>query len=257
MQVISFNANGIRACRKRGFFDWLSNINADIICLQELKAQANDLIDFNLDGYYFYYHTAEKKGYSGVGIYTKVEPLSIKYGLGWHVADSEGRYVAIEYDNLIVASIYMPSGTSGEIRQNIKYEFLDYYYDLYLQHINKTTKSHIICGDWNIAHKKIDLKNWRTNQKNSGFLPKEREWFSKCLAEAGLVDAFRVKNQLENQYTWWTYRGKARENNVGWRIDYQMVSKDLQSLIKDVSIYKDQVFSDHAPLLIDYDYNFG
>ena len=254
LRVISFNANGIRASYRRGFFDWVMTQQPDVICLQELKAQAEDIQQgpFDLDGYQFFYATAEKKGYSGVGIYTKYQPEAVKYSLGWPEADREGRYLQIDFKSLSIASIYLPSGTSGAHRQAVKYDFLDQYYEGYLKTLAQQPLPMIICGDWNIAHLPIDLKNWRANQKNSGFLPEERAWLDRCFNEAGLVDAFRIMNQKPDQYTWWTYRGKARVNNVGWRIDYQIVTPNLKSLIRNASIYNEQVFSDHAPLIIDY-----
>lgn len=255
MKIITANLNGIRSAARKGFFDWLKIQNADVICVQELKAQEAEIAAplFRPEGYHAHFHFAEKKGYSGVGIYSRFKPKQIITGLGWAAADQEGRYVAIDIGNMWVASLYMPSGTSGDERQTIKYDFLDRYTN-YLQAIKKSLSGEfIICGDMNIAHKNIDIKNWRSNQKNSGFLPEERAWMDKLFSELGFVDAFRIVNQEEHQYTWWSNRGRAWEKNVGWRIDYQVITPGLQSKVKLANIYKDQRFSDHAPLTIEYD----
>lgn len=232
-------------------FEWLSTQNADVICMQELKAQESDLQhpSLQLDGYHAYFHCAEKKGYSGVGIFSRIKPETVVTGLGWEVSDNEGRYVAVKIRDLWVASLYLPSGTSGEHRQAIKYEFLDRYTPI-LRNVNENM---IICGDWNIAHKNIDLKNWRTNQKTSGFLPDERAWMDKVFGELGFVDAFREVNQEPDQYTWWSNRGQARAKNVGWRIDYQVITPGLKPTVKSAMIYTEQRFSDHAPVIMDYD----
>lgn len=254
MKIISANLNGIRAAARKGFFDWLKSQEADVICVQELKAQEADLQHslFHPEGYYAHFHCAEKKGYSGVGIYSRHQPKNVVIGLGWEVADQEGRYVALDLGGLWVASLYMPSGTSADHRQVIKYDFLDRYAK-YLDEIKKGPSEYIICGDWNIAHKKIDLKNWRTNQKNSGFLPEERAWMDKLFDEIGYVDAFRLINQEADQYTWWSNRSRAWEKNVGWRIDYQIITPGLKPTVKSATIYKDQRFSDHAPVTMEYD----
>lgn len=254
MRIITANLNGIRSAARKGFLQWVEKQAADVICVQELKAQATDLDDTNLHlpGYHFYYHCAEKKGYSGVGIYTKHKPKKVVTGLGWDIADTEGRYVAVDLGGVWVASLYLPSGTSSEERQAVKYEFLDHY-ERYLKKLDKNKHAYILCGDWNIAHKPIDLKNWKSNQKNSGFLPEERAWLDKFLGEMGFVDAFREVDKTAEQYTWWSYRGQAWAKNVGWRIDYQMVTPNLKDSIKSAHIYKDERFSDHAPLVMDYD----
>ncbi|HEX4045382.1 MAG TPA: exodeoxyribonuclease III [Gammaproteobacteria bacterium] len=253
MRVISCNLNGIRSAARKGFFTWVREQQADIICVQELKAQAADIQDaqFQLDGYHAYFSYAEKKGYSGVGIYSRQQPKAVVTTLGWPLADQEGRYVALDLDGLWVASLYMPSGTAGEHRQTAKYTFLDEYL-VHLQQLKQYDGDCIICGDWNIAHKTIDLKNWRGNQKNSGFLPEERAWMDRLFGEVGFLDAFRLVNELPDQYTWWSNRGQAWEKNVGWRIDYQVITPGLQSKVKSAEIYKTQRFSDHAPLVMDY-----
>lgn len=257
MKIISVNLNGIRSAERKGFFEWMQEQDADIVCVQEIRAQMKELKgeQFRPEGYYSYFVDAEKKGYSGVGIYTKVEPERVTKSLGWHVADNEARYIQLDYPDFSVVSLYLPSGTSGDERQTLKYEFLDNYLEI-LKQQKQQSREMIICGDWNIAHKKIDIKNWRGNQKNSGFLPEERAWLDTLFDEVGYVDAFRVLNQEEDQYTWWSNRGRAYENNVGWRIDYQVVTPGLKDKIKSVDIYKDQKFSDHAPLIVDYDLAF-
>lgn len=254
MRVITANVNGIRAANRKGFFDWLVTQQADVVCLQETKARLVQLdpLIFCPEGYHCYYHDAEKPGYSGVALFTKQKPLSVQYGLGWPIADTEGRYVEVELENLIVASIYFPSGTSSDARQTVKYDFLDQYLP-HLQALKRKGKGCIISGDWNIAHKPIDLKNWRTNQKNSGFLPAERAWLDHLFDQEGYVDAFRVVNTEPDQYTWWSNRRQSWEKNVGWRIDYQIITPNLKSSVKMASVYKEQRFSDHAPLIIDYD----
>lgn len=251
MRIITVNLNGIRAAARKGVFDWLHTQNADVICMQELKAQEKDLQhdSLRMDGYHAFYHCAEKKGYSGVGIYSRHKPEQVITGLGFDVADQEGRHVAVKIGNVWVASLYLPSGTSSEERQTVKYDFLDKYAD-YLQ---KLKGEHIICGDWNVAHKNIDLKNWKSNQKNSGFLPAERAWMDKLFGEMKFVDAFREVNQEAEQYTWWSHRGRAWEKNVGWRIDYQIITPGLKPTVKSAMIYTQQRFSDHAPLVMDYD----
>jgi len=253
MRIISANVNGIRAANRKGFFSWLKQVNADIICIQETKAQAHQLThnDFHPEDYHCYYYDAQKPGYSGVAIYTRQAPKKIITGLGFDCADSEGRYIQIDFDKLSVASLYLPSGTSGDARQAVKYEFMERYEEI-LKAQRDQRREFIICGDWNIAHKKIDIKNWRGNQKNSGFLPEERAWLDKLFDEIQYIDGFRVVNQEEDQYTWWSNRGRARENNVGWRIDYQIITPALKDKVQAVDIYKGEWFSDHAPLIIDY-----
>ena len=254
LRIITFNLNGIRSAERKGFFNWVKNQNADVICLQELKAQEEQIQNtlFHLEGYDAYFHCALKKGYSGVGIYSRICPKKIVKGLGFVSADQEGRYIAIDLGSIWVASLYMPSGTAGEHRQAIKFDFLDQYRRC-LQEIQKGEKPYIICGDFNIAHKQIDLKNWRANQKNSGFLPEERAWMDQLFENLNFSDAFRLINQEADQYTWWSHRGRAREKNVGWRIDYQVVSSQLKPTVKSAFIYKEERFSDHAPLGIEYD----
>jgi exodeoxyribonuclease-3 len=225
MRIITLNANGIRAAERKGFFTWMQQQNADIICLQETKAQIHQLQSdpFCPTGYHCFYHDAEKKGYSGVALYCKKQPDQLINGLGWADIDSEGRFIEAQFGQLSVISLYLPSGSSGEERQAFKFSVLDRLLP-YLQQRVIEDRDFIICGDWNIAHQAIDLKNWRGNQKNSGFLPEERAWLDKLFAENHWLDAFRVINQEADQYTWWSNRGQSWAKNVGWRIDYQIIS---------------------------------
>lgn len=254
MRVITANVNGIRAAQRKGFFEWLANQNADVVCIQETKAQVEQLVldDFFPEGYHNYYFDAQKKGYSGTAVYCRQKPDNVSTGLGFSCADDEGRYLQVDFKGLSVVSLYLPSGSSSEERQQEKYAFMDRFLPI-LSDFKRKRREFIIAGDWNIAHKQIDIKNWRSNQKNSGFLPEERAWMDELLGPVGYVDAFRAVNQEADQYTWWSNRGRARENNVGWRIDYQIVTPGLKDKIVSASVYKDSWFSDHAPLTIDYD----
>lgn len=255
MRVISLNLNGIRSAASKGFYDWLADQKADLVCLQELKAQAANLTEQMLQpaGYFGYYHYAEKKGYSGVGIYSSRPADIVIEGLGYADIDSEGRYLEAQFGNLSVISLYLPSGSSGPERQAIKFSVLERFYP-HLQSLISSGREVVICGDWNIAHQAIDLKNWRGNQKNSGFLPEERQWFGNMLNKLGWVDVYRQlhPNTTDDCYTWWSNRGQAWTKNVGWRIDHQIATSGLAATAKNCSIYKDQRFSDHAPLTIDY-----
>lgn len=258
MRIITLNVNGIRSAAKKGLFIWLADQQADFICLQETKAQLEQLTDpiFYPQGYDYHYFSAQKPGYSGVALYTKHTPDKVITGLGWECADNEGRYVQADFGKFSIASIYLPSGSSGPERQAHKFEFMMRYMKI-LKELIQQDRHIIICGDWNIAHRQIDLKNWRGNQKNSGFLPEERAWMEELFDSVGFVDAFRVINPEPDQYTWWSNRGQAWAKNVGWRIDYQIISPLLRDAVKSVAIYKDQRFSDHAPLIIDYSYQLG
>lgn len=255
MRIITFNANGIRAAERKGFFKWLQQQDANIVCIQETKAHEVQLKDavFYPEGYHCFYHDAEKKGYSGVAVYSTNEPNQVIKGIGWLDVDTEGRFIEAQIGNLSVISLYLPSGTSGEERQAIKYQLLGRLLP-YLEELTKNGRDYIICGDWNIAHKNIDLKNWRGNQKNSGFLPEERAWLDQLFSSGKWLDGFRLLNQEPEQYTWWSFRGQAWTNNAGWRIDYQIISSSLQERLNSAFIYKGERFSDHAPLIMDYDY---
>lgn len=257
MRIITLNANGVRSAARKGFYAWLEKQDADVVCLQETKAQEGQLEDslYRPEGYHCHYLDAEKKGYSGVALYARKQPDEIIQGLGWPDMDAEGRYLEARFGNLSVASLYLPSGSSSEQRQQVKFGFLDRFMP-FLRDCAKSGRDYVFCGDWNIAHKAIDLKNWRSNQQNSGFLPEERAWMDELLGPEQWVDAFRAVNPEPEQYTWWSNRGQAWAKNVGWRIDYQIVSPGLKDKIRAASIYKDERFSDHAPLTIDYDLPF-
>ena len=253
MRVITANVNGIRAAGRKGFFEWLIQQNADFICLQETKAQLAVLSEelYQIPGYHCFYSDAVKKGYSGVALYTKQTPQKVINTLGWPVADEEGRFVQADFDNLSIVSLYLPSGSSGDHKQNNKVEFMEKFLHV-LRDMKASKRDYIICGDWNIVHKEIDIKNFKSNQKTSGCLPEERAWLDDLFEKEGFVDSFRVVNQEPGQYTWWSNRGQAYAKNVGWRIDYQVVSAQLKNRVKSASIYKDERFSDHAPLIVDY-----
>lgn len=259
MRIISLNLNGIRSAASKGFYEWLAQQNADLVCLQELKAQATNLTPQMLHptDFFGYFHYAEKKGYSGVGIYSRHPADKIIEGLGFADIDSEGRYLEAQFGNLSVISLYLPSGSSSAERQALKFSVMERIFP-HLQSLKSSDREIVICGDWNIAHQQADLKNWRGNQKNSGFLPEERAWLSQVLNEQGWVDVYRrlCPNTTDDCYTWWSNRGQAWDKNVGWRIDYQIASPTLGAKAYASSIYKEQRFSDHAPLLIDYDTKF-
>lgn len=258
MRIISVNLNGIRSARNKGFYAWLEQQQADVVCMQELKAQAPDMTREMLqpDGFYGYFHYAEKKGYSGVGIYSKKQPDAIIEGLGIADIDGEGRYIEAQFGNLSVVSLYLPSGSSGEERQAFKFSVMKRFLP-HLQALIDTGREVIVCGDWNIAHREIDLKNWKGNRKNSGFLPEERAWMSDLFERVGWVDVYRKLHPEATDacYTWWSNRGQAWAKNVGWRIDYQIATPGISGTARTAEIYKHERFSDHAPLIIDYDFN--
>lgn len=257
MRIITLNCNGIRAAAAKGFFDWMVEQQADVVCLQETKAQEVQLGDsvFSPEGYQRYLHDAQKKGYSGTALYSRAPARKVVFGLGIDEIDNEGRYLEANFGNISVVSLYMPSGTSGDERQDFKYRMMDSFLP-HLIKLKKRKRPYIICGDWNIAHQNIDIKNWRSNQKNSGFLPEERQWLTELFDKHKYVDAFRELPQQEHEYTWWSNRGQAWANNTGWRIDYQICTPQLRGKVIKTSIYREQRFSDHAPLIIDYDYQF-
>ena len=253
MRVITSNLNGIRSAARKGFFHWLRRQKADVVCLQELKAQLDQLEDriFWPPSFHCHYHPAERKGYSGVGIYCRREPDEVIHGIGWEDFDREGRWIEARFGRLSLVSVYLPSGSSSEERQQVKFRVLDRLLP-HLVALREAGRELILCGDLNIAHKKEDLKNWRGNLKNSGFLPEERAWMDRLFGEAGFVDAFRRVNREPDQYTWWSNRGRAWETNVGWRIDYQVVTPAIAGTVRSASIYRRKRFSDHAPLTLDY-----
>lgn len=253
-RIITANTNGIRAAARKGFFDWLPKQNADVVCIQETKAQVDQLSDavFHPEGYHCFYNDAVKKGYSGTALYSRVKPRKVTDSLGWDPADSEGRYLQADYDGISVISLYMPSGSSSEQALEKKYRFMDAFLE-HLKSLRRKRREFVICADWNICHKEIDLKNWRANRKNSGFLPEERAWLDRLYDELGYIDSFRLVNPEPDQYTWWSNRGQAWANNVGWRLDYQVVTPGLKDAVLAADIYKDERFSDHAPQIMDYD----
>ncbi len=258
MRIVTLNVNGLRSAASKGFYDWLPREAADVVCLQELKAQVADMTAqmLNPPGYYGYFHYAEKKGYSGVGIYCRRQPDRIIEGLGIPDIDAEGRYLEVQFGRLAIVSVYLPSGSAGEHRQAAKFAFMEHFYP-HLARLAQAGHEVILCGDWNIAHTEKDLKNWRSNQKNSGFLPEERAWIGRVFSELGFVDVYRrlYPDATEEGYTWWSNRGQAWAKNVGWRIDYQIATPGIAAKALEARIYKAERFSDHAPLTIDYDYN--
>lgn len=258
LRVITLNLNGIRSAATKGFLEWLNAQEADIVCLQEIKAQAADLPDAlrQPPGWHTSFHYAEKKGYSGVAIFSRHAPKTFTQGFGIAEFDAEGRYLQADFDQfgqkLSVVSLYLPSGSSSEERQAAKFRFMDLFAPQ-MQALQDSGREIIICGDWNIAHQAIDLKNWKSNQKNSGFLPEERDWLGKRL-ENGWVDVYRrlYPEATDTCYTWWSNRGQAWAKNVGWRLDYQLATPGVAATAGRAAVYKDQRFSDHAPLIVDY-----
>ncbi|WP_348943675.1 exodeoxyribonuclease III [Chitinibacter sp. FCG-7] len=253
MRIISANLNGIRSATTKGFFNWLASQNADVIGVQELKAQEADLTpEHTPAGFHAYFHYAEKKGYSGVGLYCRHKPDEVITGLDIADIDAEGRYLEVRFGNLSVVSLYLPSGSSSKERQDVKFSFLERFWPR-LNALRESGRDVIIMGDWNIAHHEIDLKNWKGNLKNSGFLPEERAWMTQLL-NSGWVDTWRTLYPEIPGYTWWSNRGQAYAKDVGWRIDYQIATPAIAATATAASIYKDEKFSDHAPLIVDYDY---
>ncbi|MFC3879973.1 exodeoxyribonuclease III [Algoriphagus namhaensis] len=251
MKIISYNVNGIRAALNKGFDEWLAEENPDIIGLQEVKALENqvELAKFHDLGYETYWFPAEKKGYSGVAILSKIKPNHVKYGMGEELFDAEGRVIQADFDGFSFISAYFPSGTTGDIRQTVKYEFLDSMYD-YAQSLLKSHPNLIISGDYNICHKAIDIHNPVSNKNSSGFLPEERAWMDK-LTSNGFSDSFRQFHDDPHHYTWWSYRANARNKNLGWRIDYHMTSDEMKHKVKSSVILPNVKHSDHCPIRIE------
>jgi exodeoxyribonuclease III len=258
MRVITLNVNGIRSAASKGLFRWLAAQRADVVCLQEIKCQELDL-DARLHGLKSFsacYSFAEKKGYSGVALMSRTTPDEVGRGFASREFDAEGRYVEARFGEVWVISVYLPSGSAGPHRQQSKFRFLESFLG-HLKSLRSRGHELILCGDWNIAHREIDLKNWKSNQKNSGFLPEERAWLTQVFDELGYVDVFRRLNAKPDQYTWWSNRGQAWKKNVGWRIDYQIATPAIAAKAVKESIYKTKRFSDHAPLTIDYDHTLA
>ena len=258
MRIISLNLNGLRSAWQKGLEPWIRASAPDIIAFQELKAQTGDLSAAMLrpEGWHPFYHCAERKGYSGVGLWSREAPLSVQRGFGtpeFDEFDAEGRYLRVDFPGFSVVSVYVPSGSASEERQAAKFRFLERFLP-HLEALLTEGREIVICGDWNIAHREIDLKNWKSNQKNSGFLPEEREWFSRMLA-LGWVDVVRrlYPEEGEAAYTWWSNRGAAWAKNVGWRIDYQIATPGIAARARESHVYKAARFSDHAPLVLDYE----
>lgn len=252
-KIISYNVNGLRAAISKNWINWLTTENPDIICLQETKFQQGQ-IDTNIFetlGYQNYWYHANKKGYSGVAILSKIIPDKISYGIGLPKYDSEGRLIRLDYKDITLLSTYFPSGTSGDERQKFKMEWLKDFFD-YIQDLRKTRSKIIISGDYNICHKAIDINNPNKHETYSGFLPEEREWFDHFI-DSGMVDTFRVFNQQPNQYSWWSYRANSRQKNLGWRIDYHIVSDNLKQDLKSALILDNVFHSDHCPVVVSID----
>jgi len=255
VKIITLNLNGIRSAARKGFLEWLARQQADVVCVQEIKAQAADMTAELLSpaGYHGHFHYAEKKGYSGVGLYSRAKPAKVATGFGVTEFDAEGRYLRADFGDLSVISLYLPSGSSGEHRQASKFRFLDTFFPL-MKRLRKAGREIVLCGDWNIAHREIDLKNWKGNLKNSGFLPEERAWMTRVFDELGWVDVYRRlhPDATGESYTWWSNRGQAWAKNVGWRIDYQIATPGIAARAKRAAVCKDERFSDHAPLTVEY-----
>lgn len=248
MKIQSYNVNGIRAAMQKGFVDWVKESNPDVLCLQEVKADKEqvDLAPFEELGYQIYWHAAQKKGYSGVAIFTKIEPIQVEIGCGMDAYDQEGRVIRADFKDCSVMSVYMPSGTTGDVRQDFKMKWLDDFYH-YSQDLLKKYPKLVIAGDYNICHTEIDIHNPKSNANSSGFLPEERAWISEFLA-GGFIDSFRKVNDHPHHYTWWSYRAGSRAKNLGWRIDYHMASKALEQHITHAAIHPEAVHSDHCPI---------
>ena len=251
VRILSWNVNGIRAAYKKGLLDWLKKETPGILCIQETKAMKEQLTDdlLNVDGYKSFFSSAEKKGYSGTATYTKVNPVKVSNGIGIQKFDSEGRFLVTEFDEFVLFNIYFPNGKAKKERLQYKMDF----YDAFLKHLKKLLKQDrkiVVCGDVNTAHKEIDLARPKPNEKISGFLPEEREWIDKLL-EAGFIDTFRKFNQKPEQYTWWDMMTRARDRNVGWRIDYFFISDNLKDNLKNAFILPEVMGSDHCPVGIE------
>lgn len=251
MKILTYNVNGIRSAANKGLFDFLRNESPDIVCLQEIKAEKDqaDLAAIEALGYHHYWFSAQKKGYSGVAIFSKIEPKNVVYGCNDPDFDFEGRCIRADFEKFSVLSVYFPSGTTGDIRQDVKYKFLDHFYQHALQ-LEKELPALIVCGDYNICHKEIDIHNPKGNKDSSGFLPEERAWMDKWFA-SGFTDGFRHLNPNPDHYTWWSFRANARANNKGWRIDYISVSDSLASQLRSTTIFAEAKHSDHCPVAIE------
>ncbi|HEY1037768.1 MAG TPA: exodeoxyribonuclease III [Bacteroidia bacterium] len=253
-KIITYNVNGIRAAMGKGLINWMREVNPDILCVQEIKASPEQVGVFEFEelGYHHYWHPAQKKGYSGVAIFSKMKPDNVVYGCGIQKYDDEGRFLRADYGDVSVVSVYHPSGSSGEERQAFKMMWLDDFHN-YVEELRKTREKLILCGDYNICHKEIDIHNPKANANTSGFLPEERAWFTKFV-DSGYIDTFRHFNQEPHQYSWWSYRAGARGKNLGWRIDYNMVTGNLSDKLRHSVILPDAMHSDHCPVCLDVDF---
>lgn len=251
MRIISYNVNGIRAAMGKGLIDWIINAKPDVLCLQEIKANPEQvgLLEFEELGYHHYWYPAQKKGYSGVAIFTKEKPLHVEYGCGVQKYDDEGRIIRADYADHSVMSVYHPSGSSGDDRQAFKMEWLSFFQD-YINELKKTKPNLVLSGDYNICHRAIDIHNPVSNAKTSGFLPEEREWMEQFI-NSGFIDSFRHFNKEPHQYSWWSYRAGARGKNLGWRIDYNMVSENMAHRLKRAVILPEAMHSDHCPVVVE------
>jgi exodeoxyribonuclease-3 len=254
MRVLTLNVNGLRAAACKGLYEWLESQDADFICLQEIKARPEQLSEAELApvGYHGFYEPGERKGHSGVALFARAEPDEVSHGFGSAEFDREGRYIEARFGDVSIASVYVPAGTSGAVRLAAKFRFMEEFSE-HLAGLVASGRHCILCGDWNIAHKEIDLKNFKANRKNSGFLPEERAWLDQVFGPIGLVDAFRRVNTNPGQYSWWSLRHPTtRERNVGWRLDYQVVTPGIGDCVVHASIPREPRFSDHAPVIVDY-----
>ncbi len=254
MKIISYNVNGIRSAMNKGFAEWLENTNPDVLCLQETKAQPEqmDLLLFQSLGYHSLINSAEKKGYSGVALFSKKAPDYHSFGMNSPKFDCEGRIIRADFGSLTVICVYIPSGTTGDVRQAFKMEFLEEF-TKYIHELRKERPEILICGDFNICHKPIDINHPERHQKSSGFLPEEREWFDQFVA-TGMVDTFREFDQSPEKYSWWSYMANSRAKNLGWRIDYHVVSEQVKPKLKGAAILSEAVHSDHCPVVAEVDY---
>ncbi|MFY7908072.1 MAG: exodeoxyribonuclease III [Emticicia sp.] len=248
MKIISYNVNGVRSAINKGLITWLKSSNPDILCLQEIKLSETELVSplFEELGYYCYWYPAQKRGYSGVAILSKIKPNNVQYGIGNSLFDDEGRILRADFDTFSILSMYFPSGSSGDERQSLKMTFLDDFL-VYIQELQKELPNLIISGDVNICHREIDIHNPKGNANSSGFLPEERAWVGKFL-DNGYVDTFRHFNQEPHHYTWWSYRAGAKQKNLGWRIDYHFATESLKNRLASAAIHPDQLMSDHCPI---------